>query len=65
MTVAELIEILKMYPQDIPVTGYHAQEDTGFVTERGISLNEAGGYPIWDDVRKQKYEGPYLDIMGF
>lgn len=64
MTVAELIEILKTHPQDLPVTSYHGGEETGFVTARGVRL-EDDEYGVWDDVKGKRVKGPRIDIMGF
>lgn len=70
MTVAQLIELLKTFPQDIPVTGYNGQEETEFVTEAGINLRHTNQdhvtlYKAPFRVNGKKYEGPFLDIMGY
>jgi hypothetical protein len=66
MTVAELIELLKTFPQDLPVTGYNGSESTDWITPEGINLEDTaetcGGMRNKDGTR---YEGRYLDIMGF
>lgn len=62
LTVADLIELLKTYPKDLPVTGYNAHEYTGFVTCDSVSVEDGtwglrlpGG---------DRHSGPHLDIMG-
>lgn len=62
LTVADLIELLKTYPKDLPVTGYNAHEDTDFVT--CDSVREGSG--AWGLLLPggERYTGPYLDIMG-
>jgi hypothetical protein len=66
MTVAELIELLKTFPQDIPVTGYDAHENTSWVTTRTVQLETVEG-SWWTKLRRpdgRPYEGQVLDIMG-
>lgn len=59
LTVGDLIEILKEYPLDMRVTSYNGQEQTDFVTRKGVR-KLPGSY-----VDGVKYKKPVVDIMGF
>jgi hypothetical protein len=69
MTVANLIELLKTYPQGAPVTGYQGQEETDLVTPKGVRLmdDETTAYhlSVFHDNANARVRGPFLDIMGF
>jgi hypothetical protein len=67
MTVSELIELLKQFPQNVPVTGFNGQEETGLVTKAGVRLQSSDddGYGPWDYAKQERYIGQFVDIMGF
>lgn len=69
MTVAELIALLKTYPQDAPVTGYTGQEETDLVTPKGVRLQAGEGTSYilhaFSPNAHARVRGPFLDIMGF
>lgn len=59
MTVADLGAYLKTFPQDAPVTGYNAHEETSLVLPRSISFDDYyGQYPA------DYGRGRSVDIMG-
>lgn len=63
MTVAELIELLKTYPQYIPVTGYNGAEQTDFITKHGVRLRDADRADYLH-VDGKLFVGQHVDIMG-
>jgi hypothetical protein len=69
MTVANLIELLKTYPQGAPVTSYQGQEETDLVTPAGVRLtndeNTAYHLSVFNTHAHARVRGPFLDIMGF
>lgn len=67
LTVAQLIEHLQTLPQDLPVSGYCADESTGWVTLKGIRI-ETEDREEWNDLYNEDgtpFIGQHLDIMGF
>lgn len=67
LTVAQLIEHLQTLPQDLPVTGYCADESTGWVTLNGIQI-KTEDRDEWNDLTNadgSAFIGQHLDIMGF
>lgn len=65
MTVAELIEKLKEYPQDLPVVAINGVESIGFVNT-SITVKDPKD-PYHEGVREigKKYNGPYLFLAGY
>lgn len=65
MTVAQLIEELKKYPQDLPVVAIDGTESNGFIDTSIKVCDPKDPYyeRIWDT--GTPYEGPYLFIAGY
>ena len=68
MTVANLIELLKTYPQGTAVTGYNGQEESDLVTPVGVRLTHdtetAWLSGVFAVTGHAELRGPFLDIMG-
>lgn len=64
MTVADLGAYLKTFPQNAPVTGYNAHEDTGLVLPRSISMQDNEHTLMFVRRGTTEVAGPFLDIMG-
>jgi hypothetical protein len=65
LTVGELIELLKTYPEDWMVTGYNGKEQTDLVTCRGVRAYDKPEYEVLYVSGTERYMGSFVDIMGF
>lgn len=62
MTVGELIELLRRFPQDADVVAFDAGEDFSAMTEKGVNYEERN---YWDD-SQQRWVGTrkIVSIIG-